>query len=354
MKTLSVGLACALALTSFGCATDRDGDGDGTGSGSGTGSGEPPPPPPPRTLDLTGTYRVYSQFDIAENMPGAAGSILNGLLDATDDPTDPAKWLLEQLIAQADPQYQSALNLFLPFVADELNQQLTSWAPGLVNGINDLGDTLDAVTRKFGLTERFEITTGPAIEGIGSVAKITVDGVRFTLDGTTSDYLFASYDLDNVITTGVGVSLQNTQVQVAQHQLPIKYGALLRIALDEVVIPAIDPDANNLGELFNEWVNCANVGVIVSDAVGVGSAGLWQGFCVAGLNALAEPIYDQITGIDGDLVFEIAGPARAVDTNADYKVDRFEVGTWTGMTSYNDTDGALGPSTWNGTRLELP
>ena len=59
MKVAPVSFALALALTA--CGPDRavdDGDDDIME--------EPQPPPPvPRTLDLVGTYRLHSTFDIA-------------------------------------------------------------------------------------------------------------------------------------------------------------------------------------------------------------------------------------------------------------------------------------------------
>ena len=351
MKTLSVGLACALALTSFGCATDRDGDGEGPGSGS--GSGEPPPPTPPRTLDLTGTYRVHSTFDIADAVPGTAGSILGGLIDATDSPDDPMAWVLEQLVQQvSDPTLQSALSFVAATVAADLNAQVTTLAPGLVNGLLDLGEKLAAVTQKFGVEERFEI--GVTVGDAALSNKVTADGLRFTLDGVTQDFLFASYDLDDVIVPGVPVSLQNTSVTIGRHALPLAYGTIVRIALDEVVIPSIAPGSNSIGELLNSFVDCPAVGQSISDSLGFGSPTIWSTACVAGLNALAEPIYDQIATIDQQLIIDASGTCRAVDTNTDYKVDRLEVGVWTGTATFDGAGGALGTSTFNGTRLELP
>ena len=353
MKTLSVGLACALALTSFGCATDRDGDGDGTGSGSGSGSGEPPPPTPPRTLDLTGTYRVHSTYDIADAVPGTAGSILGGLIDATDSPNDPMAWVLDQVIAQVgDPTAQTILSAAATLVAGDLNAQLIDLAPGLVNGLLDLGDKLAAVTQKFGVEERFEI--GVTVGDAALSNKVTADGLRFTLDGVTKDFLFASYNLDDVIVPGVPVSLQNTSVTIGRHALPLEYGTVVRIALDEVVIPSIAPGSNSIGELLNSLVDCQAVGASISSSLGFGGPALWAGACIAGLNALAEPIYDQIAAIDQQLIIDASGTCRAVDTNTDYKVDRLEVGVWTGTATFDGAGGALGISTFNGTRLELP
>src|SRR5438445_9110190 len=100
MKKSSLSFVVGVALVgAVGCA-DRGVAGGDDGMGDGSGSQEPTPDP---QVDAQGTYRVNSTFDIATNMPGTAGSVLNGIIAATDDPDDPMAWLLEQLLAQMSP-----------------------------------------------------------------------------------------------------------------------------------------------------------------------------------------------------------------------------------------------------------
>src|ERR1043165_2257592 len=100
MKMTSLSLILGLALVgATGCA-DSSTAGDDRGGGDGSGSQEPQPEP---QMDAQGTYRVNSTFDIATNMPGTAGTVLNGIISATDDPDDPMSWVLDQLLAQMSP-----------------------------------------------------------------------------------------------------------------------------------------------------------------------------------------------------------------------------------------------------------
>src|SRR5438094_10483469 len=76
---------------------------DNTVAGGDDGGGSNPPPPPPRTVDITGTYRIHSTYDMAASLPGGTGGFVNGLIAATDDPDDPSSWLLDQIIATIPP-----------------------------------------------------------------------------------------------------------------------------------------------------------------------------------------------------------------------------------------------------------
>src|ERR1041384_2537822 len=89
---LFVVLALALGATT-GCSSDPSGMGEGPGGGGGSDDH-------PKPLDPTGTYTMHSTFDLATNMPGTAGTVVNTIIAATDDKADPTLWILDQLIAQ--------------------------------------------------------------------------------------------------------------------------------------------------------------------------------------------------------------------------------------------------------------
>jgi hypothetical protein len=323
------------------------GDDDG---GDDQGPVDPPPPTPPRELDATGSYRIHSKFDIATNMPGTTGSVVNGLIEATDDPTDPMHWVLGKLIdGMADGFLKDVLVAAEPFVAGELNEQLIQLAPDLVSTLLAVGQGLEDVGKNFGLSEKLDVTTGIDNEYQGV---ITADGVELTIANNPHNFAFQDYDLENVVVPGVAVTLDATKsFGIGQHVLPISYGAVLRIALDEAIIPLLDPNAADLGDVLNNMVDCAAVGQQIANAVGFGGAAVWQGFCVTGLDLAAQQIYDQITGIGASaLDFDLAGTARAVDTNNDYYVDRLDGGLWTGTLTYSGTVAPLGTATFTGTR----
>src|SRR5690242_1932597 len=91
MKSMMTLLAC---VTAMGCASvskggDDDGGGDGSGSGSGSGS---------IPLSAEGTYALHSDFDLATNAPGTVGTVINEFIDATNDPDDPTRYIVDKLI----------------------------------------------------------------------------------------------------------------------------------------------------------------------------------------------------------------------------------------------------------------
>ncbi len=338
-------LAAALA----GCATDK---GDDVGPGGGGTGGDPtPPPPPPEPLDGTGTYRIHSTFDIAENMPGAVGSAVNGLIDATDDPDDPMKWVLDQAIASMSPgTLKDLLVAAEPVLAPTLNDQLTSLAPGFVDTLDTVGQDLADIAKHFGLSEKLVVVQNDqTYQGT-----MTADGVELQVAGQPYNLKFADHQMDDIVADGLAVSVDATNTfTIGRHTLPISYGKVLVLALDAAVIPAIDSNASNLGELLNDMVDCQAVGQQMADAIGIGGQALWAGACISGLDLAADQMYAQLEGIDSSaLEFVLDGKATAVDTNADRKVDRLDNGTWLGTLGYGGTDAPLGPATFVGARGE--
>ena len=222
MKIAPIGLAFALAVT--GCADHTVAD-----DGEGAGSQEPQPEP---QMDAQGLYRLNSTFDIATNMPGASGSILNGLIDATDSPDDPMSWLVDQMLAKMnDGTLKDILVAAKPFVIGYLNDRVTSLAPDLVNTLKDLGQRMADLTHNFGVNERLEITSVDQT----TIARSTADGVRFNIDGTIKDYAFVDYDIDNVIVNNILITLDRpgAKMNIGEHDLPLPWGKIVRLGLDD-------------------------------------------------------------------------------------------------------------------------
>jgi len=347
MKTLaSLTLALSLALTGCGDNLGNDDGTGGDGSGSGSGSDEQPEP----KLDATGTYRLHSTFDIATNMPASSGSFVNGLIAATDDPDDPMSWLLDQMLAQMpNGTLKSILQGAKPFVAGYLNDELNNLAPELVGTIVELGHHMAELTKHFGVNEKL------AIAGADQtlIAKVTADGVRFTIDANQIDLTFVDYNVDDVSAEGVLITLENeSRMLIGDHSLPLPYGKIVRMGLDAAIIPTIDPSAHNLTDLLDHIVNCQSVGQSIADALDFGTASFWASACTAGLDGAADLVYDQIAASDSLLTFHVTGNARVSDSNGDHKLDKLSFGTWAGTLSYDATDTTLvQPATFVGERM---
>jgi hypothetical protein len=348
-KNFSFAFAIALGVTAAGCATDPapgGGGGGGGGGGDGSGSGSDVP----KTLDATGKYQVRSTFDIASNMPGTVGTVVNGFIAATDGPDDPTRWILDQVIAQMPGGFlKTALQSAEPFVAGYLNDRLLAIAPDFVTTMVLLGNDFGDMAKHFGLNETFDV----AKSGTGYNSTNTVFGAHFKFDTLETDVAFADYQVANVVASNVAVTMDNTgKLTIAEHKLPLAYGKILRIGLDAVIIPMIDSNATNLGQLLNDKVDCQAVGANIAAAIGFGGTSTYAAACVAGLNFGANAIYQKITAIDASaLEFGLTGTAKGVDTNQDSKLDKIQTGAWAGTLSYAGSPAPLAAATFNGSRM---
>jgi hypothetical protein len=264
------------------------------------------------------------------------------LRDATDDPSDPSKWILEQLVAQLpNGTVKTAFGFVADVAADAINDDLLDIAPDFVTTMLQVADDVGTLATHFELDESFAIS-GTA----GSYTAVhTVVGVHYTLGNQEGDFTLASHGLPNIVVDNIPVTMDAAgQLTIAAHNLPIAYGKLIRLGLDAAVIPLIDPTAHNLADLLARAIDCTAVGNAIAGVVGFG-ASTFKAACSAGLAAAASAAYGEIDAIDSSaLAFAINGSARAVDRDSDRKIDEIDSGTWAGMLDYGSTPTQLTPA----------
>lgn len=345
-RSLSMSLLLAVAgLSAAGCAADAPDDFDGGGGGGGGGSGGADGEIVP--LSPEGRFAVQSTFDIATNMPGTAGQVINSIIDATDSPEDPTKWILEQLVKQLpDGSIKNTLNGSIPFVAGYLNDRLLEVAPDFVTTMRDVGNKFGQAARNFGTMEVLEINA----QGL---ATKTVKGIQLKVDQLELQYNFADYGMTEVSLPGLTVGLDATgRLTIPDHKVPLSYGKVMRLALDEMVIPMIDPTAVNLGDLLKNVVNCQAVGQYVYEAIDIGSPSTFQSACLTGLSAGSSALYGLMNQVDGSaLEFGLNGVARGIDNNGDGKMDKIQTGAWSGTLAYGGSGSPLAGATFIGQRM---
>jgi hypothetical protein len=340
MRNLSMTFFLGL-VAATGCATDPVGDGGGDDDGGGGGD----PLPPPTTPE--GTFAMQSTFDIATNAPGTPGTVANYFINATDDPDDPTKFIVDELIkALPDGSIKNFVKSSAPFITGYLNDRLLDIAPDFLAKLIEVGDKFGQVTHNFGTLEVLQIdSSGKAVK--------TVRGLHFKVDNVDLDYNFADYGIAETKVEGLQVTLSETgQVGVSQHMVPMKYGQVLKLAVDQAIIPMIDPSMSNLSDLLKSLVNCQAVGQYVYDAIGFGSPSTFESACNSGLAAAGSAMYKALDNMDSAaLEFRLTGVAKGVDKNHDGKMDDIQTGTWTGELGYAGTPAPLAPnSKFFGTR----
>lgn len=343
IENLTLIFALAFGATAVGCAaepTDEQGGADDTGETDENG-------PAARPLDAAGTYQLQSKLDLAASVPGTAGTVVNKIIEITDDPDDPTLWILDQAIAAMPSGYlKSALQSAKPYVAGYLNDRLLDLAPDFVSVAVQLANDFGQMAKGFGLDETLEVSGAPG----AFASKVTVVGARFTVDGAERDLLFADHGGADVAAGSADTTLEAGKLGIGAHRFTLSYGQVLRMGLDAAIIPMFEPDATSLNELFAAKVNCPLIGQAIAAVIGFG-ASTYASACTSGLNRGADYIYSKIALLDGvALGLELTGTARALDTDGDRRVDTLNTGAWTGTVSFGDTPAPLTGATFFGAR----
>ncbi len=341
-KNTTLSILSLVVAAATGCAADVSGPDDYTDP---TDPTNPPEQPVPLTPE--GKFAVQSTFDVATNAPGTVGTVVNYFINATDDPDDPTKFIVEQVVnALPAGSIKDTLQGSIPFVAGYLNDKLLQVAPNFVTKIVDIGDAFGQVAHNFGTLETLDITrTGATVKH--------VTGLHFKVDNVDLDFAFADYGMANIKVEGIQVTLEQTgKLTIGAHKVPMKYGQALRLALDFAIIPMLDPSVSNLPDYLKTLVNCQAVGQYVYEAVDIGSPSTFESACNAGLVAAATTLYTQLDRLDGSaLELGITGTARAVDRNRDGKMDDIQTGVWAGNLSYAGSPAPLATSKFFGSKM---
>ena len=317
---------------------------------------------PPGPLQVIGSYQLESEFNLVSGIPGTAGDVVRAIVAMTDDPNDPSSWLLDQIaqIAGTGSAVKSALDTVRPALDSILNGLIAD-ASGkiVVDGVQldivaffkRFGNSFGDAAQKFGLKSTLEIYAGP---NSTLLAKHTVTGVFFKIDGKRTDKTLAELNMDNIVVDKVPVTVvTESQITIGDHDIGLDYGALITFALDNIIIPAIDSTAGSVRELLLDVVPCDDIGAWIADNTGIGGEGLWESLCQTAIAAGASYLEGKLGELGGQATdFKIHGSARPVDSNSDRKVDGFVGGLWEGQLMFAGQPSALSKpmQTFTGTR----
>jgi hypothetical protein len=347
ITTTRLALVASLALSAIAaCGSGSSGMGGDDGGGGGGGDDQPPTKP----LDPTGTYTLHSTFDLATNMPGTAGAVVNTIIAATDDVDDPSRWIIDQILAKLpNGTAKDLLEAAEAVGIGVLNDQVKKLTPDFFSTMLQVGQDFGDLAKHVGLHETLRLD--PSQTAGGYLATHTVTGLHYELGNQQGDLLFANYQLPDVQVGSVTVTMDATgQLTIAAHELPISYGKLLKLGLDAAIIPMIDSSAHDLNSLLVRLIDCKAVGKAIADFIHFSSAaGTLAQACSDGLGFGANLLYSKIAAIDSTaLKFSINGSARAVDRNNDRMIDHIQTGTWAGTLAYGATPTPLIPAAFFG------
>lgn len=291
------------------------------------------------TFDIRGKYELDSQFDVINGLPGGVGKVANAFADMTDGPNDPATWLLDQMIDSDNV----ALEIFRPILEPLLNELLLSEAPDFVDDLLAVGNRYGQISREFGIISTMEIS-GDKIESSNMKAVHRIKAFDFEIDNKTYIYTMRELGGDVETVDGISVSFDRDQhaVSFGEHTVPLRYGGFLSMAVDDVIVPLVDPNADSLRELFLNDVDCVAVGKGIAEEV-IGTDDGWTKTCRIILEGGASAILKQIREIDEkeQVNMIITGEATLRDRSGNGKADKLTKGQWKGSMEYSGDRGEL-------------
>ena len=292
----------------------------------------------PRTPE--GMFAITSQLDLA-TIPPPAEAILADLAAATDGPDDPARYLIDRVVAgMPDGTWKAIAAGVAPFVAPYLAAELAEVAPRFAPGVRSLAAGLGSIAHHVGTVETLAIAhDGGAVRTIESLQ----------LGAATVGLRDVGLP-DAVAVTRAGLDPRGT-LAIGSHTVALSYGRMLRLGLDRAVIPSVDPPASDLARALSDLVDCDRLGAVFAEHAGLGWPELYAAACTAGLTAVADELYGRLAAIDA-VPFEVSftGVAQGVDRDGDGTMDAITGGAWTGATTYGPAAGPLGAAPFEGLR----
>jgi hypothetical protein len=290
---------------------------------------EPAEPPAPPVPVLEGAINVTSNFNIKTDFVGSdLAQVLNVLDKISDDPEDPGKFVVDTVLAEVDNQAVLVIaSVLKPTLYVEVNKLLTSIAPQLVADIKQLSADVSTIARHFELQSTMASPT-PQQADKPMVVDHTAYKIAWSLQGKRVEYAFSQApQVKNVQLTWGG----DSDLVVAEHDFKIQYGVFLVGAINSLVIPNIEPTANDITSLMQARVNCQKVAETINNTVGAGGVPLWKLACDTGVAAVAKLLEDQIAQLDnGDSTLSVSGVSKLRDLDQDGKLDALNQGVWTG------------------------
>lgn len=301
-----------------------------------------PDGPPPSTVPDTpaGSFTLRSELDLA--VPEVARPVLASLTAAVDGPDDPARFLIDHMIASLpEGALRDVAAGAAPYVAAYLNARLHDFAPRLSPGLAALGTGLTRIASHLGTIERLQVSAdGDAVR--------TITAIRFTVPSGAATVTLAEVGLGD-LTAPTHVAMDATgRVQISAHHHALPYGALLRLGLTRAVVPSVVAGAPGLAQALAALVDCPALGDRIADQLGLGGS-LFTAACATAMTAIASEVEARIADIDHvPMELGLAGQAQALDSDHDGAMDELH-GLWTGSLAAAGTPAALRGGSFTGT-----
>lgn len=339
MKNIRKAMLAAMLMT--GCAAQGDNWPGGHGGGGGDGEEEAEPL-------VEGSYALESSLAMPEGYLADSAPYLDDFLGMTDDPNDPASWLLDRVEDRLGWFEAAALStarsaLGLDAIVNEL---ILDHSPELVAELVQLGGDMAELSRGLEVSSRLVVHEGA---GGQLVADHQVVGIAFAIDGQVAPVEGIALP---AAARGVAVEYDPALdvLRIERHALSLEQGALLRYGLERVALPRVAPGAASMTDWLADEIDCAGIGERVEELVEVGSPSDYQEACVAVVARAVDEVLGDAFAMRAQLA--LSGRAGLTDDDGDGFHDLM-AGTWQGTMAIEGAAGAalpLGASRFEGVR----
>jgi hypothetical protein len=183
-------------------------------------------------------------------------------------------------------------------VGGDIRQAITAFevgtrfalTPSTLDGVYDVSEQWNDLV--------FTWSLGCAAGDVGCARRaITLDETNYAPVATTYSAVASHKPLTS--------ETERFEVVSDPHLFALRYGAIIMIAMNEVVFPSLpynagqgEQPAHSLEEVLNNFIECSDVGQAIYDTIGFPSAGTYAGLCEAGLGFAAQSIEDKVLELE--------------------------------------------------------
>ena len=322
------------AVVMSGCASQGDSWPGRGGGGGGAADDEPV---------VEGTWALESSLALPDGYLAGSAPYLDDFLGMTDDPDDPATWLLDRVEdrlgwfeAKALSAARSALGL------DAIvNAIILENSPELVGELVQLGGDLAELSSGLEVSSLLVVRD----EGGRLVADHQVVGLAFRTGGQVAP-------IDGVPLPGPAraiATVDGAVLRIERHGLALDQGAILRQGLERVALPRVAPGATSVSGWLADEIDCAGIGERIEEIVEVGSPSDYAGACADVVEAAVDEVLGDAFAIRAELA--LTGRADLADDDADGAFDLMD-GTWQGTMTVGGSAQPMPASRFEGVRAD--
>lgn len=260
------------------------------------------------------TYAVSSSFDVQTSFDDGTtvGLVLNLVHDFGDEPDDPGKFIIEQLIGFLPGPLKLAAEPLAAELGALVNAKLKAAIPTIVDEVKAFSQALANVVRVFQVDSVLDV-------GLDASDRYTASHeltrVTYAFDGTA--LAVEGLDLGPVaVPTQIWAEYQGGTLTLGEHELPLPIGSILAKGIDRLVIPKVAKSCSacvSYVELITWWFSCAAIAADIADRIDPQNVDtaipLVLAACEEGSHNFSGKLTELIAKLDQDGGFTLRGTA---------------------------------------------